>query len=234
MRQSQKNNRARSKNGRKSNGPSINRVYESTGPEGKVRGTPQQIIEKYQSLARDKATAGDRILAESFLQHAEHYLRILGAAQAAQSQPRREEREEDESEAHEAEQPSVREQPSAEGGGRSRAVSDGLAVMDADGASEMVATPESFTPPARRGVRRKDEADGELEGEETPRRPRRRPARRTKDDAVRTETEEQPSASVEPVSVVEPSEPAAEARSDGGDNEQDGGEWQQTSAIGHA
>ena len=239
MRQSQKNNRARSKNGRKSNGPSINRVYESTGPEGKVRGTPQQIIEKYQSLARDKATAGDRVLAESFLQHAEHYLRILGAAQAAQTQPRRDERdEEDMAEAHEAEQPSSRDpqgerQPSSEGGGRSRAVSDGLAVMDADGASEMVATPESFTPPPRRGRRAAEEPEGESEAsEEAPRRPRRRPTRRPKEPA-RTEASEQPTASTEPASVVEPSEPSKEVRVDGGDGDQDG-DWSQTSAIGHA
>ncbi|MEL6977702.1 MAG: DUF4167 domain-containing protein [Pseudomonadota bacterium] len=81
MRQSPKSNRPRNKNGRKPSGPSPNRVYESTGPEGKVRGTPQQIIDKYQSLARDRATAGDRVLAESFLQHAEHYMRILTASQ---------------------------------------------------------------------------------------------------------------------------------------------------------
>lgn len=96
MRQSQKTNRPRNKNGRKPSGPSPNRVYESTGPEGKVRGTPQQIIEKYQSLARDKATAGDRVLSESFMQHAEHYMRILTAAQPAA--PRYDERLDDRSE----------------------------------------------------------------------------------------------------------------------------------------
>jgi hypothetical protein len=55
----------------------MNRVYESAGPEGKVRGTPQQIIDKYQTLARDAQTSGDRVVAENFLQHAEHYQRIL-------------------------------------------------------------------------------------------------------------------------------------------------------------
>ncbi|MEO1329032.1 MAG: DUF4167 domain-containing protein [Pseudomonadota bacterium] len=97
MRQTSKSSRPRNKGNRKSNGASINRVYESSGPEGKVRGTPQQIIEKYQTLARDRATAGDRILAESFLQHAEHYARILTAAQAASAaqQPRRDDDYED-------------------------------------------------------------------------------------------------------------------------------------------
>ncbi|MEM8842626.1 MAG: DUF4167 domain-containing protein [Pseudomonadota bacterium] len=84
MRSPQKNNRARGRGRSKGNGNSANRVYESTGPEGKVRGTPQQIIEKYLSLARDSQTSGDRVVAENFLQHAEHYQRLLIQANAAQ------------------------------------------------------------------------------------------------------------------------------------------------------
>lgn len=80
MRSSSKN-RSRSKNGRKSLGNIVNRVFESAGPEGKVRGTPQQIIEKYSTLSRDAQTAGDRISAENFQQHAEHYIRMLADAQ---------------------------------------------------------------------------------------------------------------------------------------------------------
>lgn len=59
----------------------VNRVFDSSGPEGKVRGTPQQIIEKYQTLARDAQLANDRVAAENFLQHAEHYTRLLAEAQ---------------------------------------------------------------------------------------------------------------------------------------------------------
>lgn len=59
----------------------MNRVFDSSGPEGKVRGTPQQIIEKYNQLARDSQLSGDRVATENFQQHAEHYLRLLGAAQ---------------------------------------------------------------------------------------------------------------------------------------------------------
>lgn len=59
----------------------VNRVFDSSGPEGKVRGTPQQIIDKYQSLARDAQLGNDRVAAENFLQHAEHYTRMLGEAQ---------------------------------------------------------------------------------------------------------------------------------------------------------
>ena len=77
MRPSQKPNRTRGRGNRKPNGNNMNRVYESSGPEGKVRGTPQQIIEKYLSLARDAQTSGNRVIAENFLQHAEHYQRIM-------------------------------------------------------------------------------------------------------------------------------------------------------------
>lgn len=92
MRSPQKNNRTRGRGRSKGNGNSANRVYESTGPEGKVRGTPQQIIEKYLSLARDAQTSGDRVIAENFLQHAEHYQRILiQAAATQQSQDQRRE-----------------------------------------------------------------------------------------------------------------------------------------------
>ena len=83
MRSSSKSrNRGRNANRRGNNGGSIiNRVFESAGPEGKVRGTPQQIIDKYISLAHDTQLSGDRVSAENFQQHAEHYSRILSEAQ---------------------------------------------------------------------------------------------------------------------------------------------------------
>ena len=69
-------------NGRRPNpGNVINRVFDSSGPEGKVRGTPQQIIDKYQSLAHDSQLSGDRVSAENFQQHSEHYARLLREAQ---------------------------------------------------------------------------------------------------------------------------------------------------------
>jgi hypothetical protein len=88
MRASQKSSRARGRGGRKPNGSNVNRVYESAGPEGKVRGTPQQIIDKYLTLARDAQTSGDRVVAENFLQHAEHYQRILIEAAGARQERR--------------------------------------------------------------------------------------------------------------------------------------------------
>lgn len=73
--------RSRSKANRpRTLGNIVNRVFDSSGPEGKVRGTPQQIIEKYQTLARDAQLSNDRVAAENFLQHAEHYTRLLAEA----------------------------------------------------------------------------------------------------------------------------------------------------------
>lgn len=60
-----------------------NQTFESNGPDVKVRGTAQQVLEKYLMLARDASSSGDRIQAESYLQYAEHYYRILSAAQAS-------------------------------------------------------------------------------------------------------------------------------------------------------
>jgi Domain of unknown function (DUF4167) len=59
-----------------------NRAFDSNGPDGvKVRGAAQHVYEKYQQLARDAHTAGDRVLAENHLQHAEHYFRVMRAMQ---------------------------------------------------------------------------------------------------------------------------------------------------------
>jgi hypothetical protein len=59
-----------------------NRAFESNGPDGvKIRGAAQHVFEKYQQLARDALTSGDRVLAENYQQHAEHYFRVLRAVQ---------------------------------------------------------------------------------------------------------------------------------------------------------
>lgn len=59
-----------------------NRAFDSNGPDGvKVRGAAQHVYEKYQQLARDAHTAGDRVVAENHLQHAEHYFRLMRAMQ---------------------------------------------------------------------------------------------------------------------------------------------------------
>jgi len=83
MRSSNKSRSRNKNNNRRTNnvGNVVNRVFDSAGPEGKVRGTPQQIIEKYQALFRDAQLSGDRVAAENFQQHAEHYTRLLSEAQ---------------------------------------------------------------------------------------------------------------------------------------------------------
>ena len=52
-------------------------TFDSNGPDGRVRGNARQVYEKYLSLARDASSAGDRVAAEAYYQHAEHYFRIL-------------------------------------------------------------------------------------------------------------------------------------------------------------
>ncbi|PWC27240.1 hypothetical protein CR165_19235 [Pseudoroseomonas aestuarii] len=74
---------------RQSNHQPMNRnhVFDSNGPDMRLRGTAQQLFEKYLQLGRDATGAGDRVMAESYFQHAEHYFRILNAmAQAVQAQ----------------------------------------------------------------------------------------------------------------------------------------------------
>jgi len=80
MRQAQHNKRSRGRS-RKS-GSSGNRVYESNGPDVKVRGNASHIAEKYVNLARDASSGGDLVAAENYLQHAEHYFRLVAVAQS--------------------------------------------------------------------------------------------------------------------------------------------------------
>ena len=77
MRQAQQNRRGRGRS-RKGQNP-LTRTYESNGPDVKIRGTPSHIAEKYVSMARDALSSGDPVLAENYLQHAEHYNRIIMA-----------------------------------------------------------------------------------------------------------------------------------------------------------
>lgn len=206
MRPSQKNRNGRNKSGRKPSGNVINRVFESAGPEGKVRGTPQQIIDKYLLLARDAQTAGDRVNAENFQQHAEHYARLLSAAQEQQEEHRRNlarqqglvdqpdaredgqdaSRVDDESGSGErnaataaepGEQPAPRRERSRRRSGGEHPSGSGMETIDAeDDASGPVATPEA----AKKA--RKPEAEADV-AEAAPAPRRRRRAAKPADDA---------------------------------------------------
>ena len=74
----------RGRSGRKGPNP-LTRSYESNGPDVKIRGTAQHVAEKYLQLARDAQSSGDTIMAESLLQHAEHYFRLIASAQTQQT-----------------------------------------------------------------------------------------------------------------------------------------------------
>ncbi|MEM6539381.1 MAG: DUF4167 domain-containing protein, partial [Pseudomonadota bacterium] len=75
----------RGRNQRRRQGANPNRAYDSNGPEVRIRGTANQIHDKYQALARDASSAGDRVKAENYLQHAEHYFRLIRSMQPAQA-----------------------------------------------------------------------------------------------------------------------------------------------------
>lgn len=73
-----RNNRNNNNNNRgKGGGNNRAQVFDSNGPEVRIRGTANQILEKYENLAKDARSSGDSVLAESYLQHAEHYQRII-------------------------------------------------------------------------------------------------------------------------------------------------------------
>lgn len=76
---SNRRQRSRSNGGRRSN-QQRTQVYDSNGPDVRIRGTAHQVAEKYLALAKDSISAGDRIMAESYYQHAEHYIRIINEA----------------------------------------------------------------------------------------------------------------------------------------------------------
>lgn len=87
MRPGQNNKRMRGRPNSSRKGPNpLTRSYESNGPDVKIRGTAHHIGEKYLQLARDAQSSGDPVAAESYLQHAEHYFRLIAVAQQAQQQ----------------------------------------------------------------------------------------------------------------------------------------------------
>lgn len=84
MRGRNNNNNNNGTNNRRGPNP-LTRSYESNGPDVKIRGTAHHVAEKYLQLARDSQTSGDPVAAESYLQHAEHYFRLIASAQQAQA-----------------------------------------------------------------------------------------------------------------------------------------------------
>lgn len=73
------NNGRRSRGRSYKKGPSRMQVFDSNGPEVRIRGTAHQVTEKYLALAKDAASAGDHTLQQNYLQHAEHYQRVINS-----------------------------------------------------------------------------------------------------------------------------------------------------------
>ena len=88
MRPGNQNQNKRLRGRSRNKGPNpLTRTYESNGPDVKVRGTALHIAEKYVQLARDAHSSSDPVMAENYYQHAEHYYRIIAAAQAQSPNP---------------------------------------------------------------------------------------------------------------------------------------------------
>ncbi len=83
-----RNNRYNARRGSGQGGGRQSHTLDSNGPGMKIRGNPNQIFEKYQALARDAHTAGDRVMEENYAQHAEHYYRLANSEGAGGQQQR--------------------------------------------------------------------------------------------------------------------------------------------------
>lgn len=205
MRPGQQNKRGRGRgnnnnNNRKNSNP-LSRSYDSSGPDVKIRGTAQHIAEKYGQLARDAQSSGDTVMAENYLQHAEHYNRIIFAAQAQmQERYQRDERENTpEPDAQQPQQAAQADASSASNGAQPAAVEDGSGPQPVlDGVPAEMAMADQPT----------GEAEPRPSGRSATRRPRRPRAPKKDDAAAPADAKDVPS---EP---VEASAPAVAAASD--------------------
>ncbi|SHH77489.1 protein of unknown function [Marivita hallyeonensis] len=152
----------------------VNRVFDSSGPEGKVRGTPQQIIDKYNQLARDAQLSNDRVNAENFQQHAEHYMRLLSEAQREQDARReQQERENRERQAQRDADRAARQDNDPQSDDPSSAPQPDVVDITKDEDSGLVETPEAKAdekpkkPRAPRKPRKKPEPQAEV-AQDTP------------------------------------------------------------------
>lgn len=171
MRQGSGSRRSRGRaNGKRSFNQGPNRSFESNGPGVKLRGTASQVFDKYLALARDASSSGDRIAAENFYQHAEHYYRLHSAFNAERKQR------ENERQDGEEQRSSDGEQATDEQDGRADAVASGESDQKADDqkpkeaaksddakkAGDEDETAEKASPPKRRR-RRSAPKDSEAE-----------------------------------------------------------------------
>ncbi len=88
MRQGQNSKRPRGRGSNRRNVPARHQTFDSNGPSVRIRGSAFQVHEKYLAMARDANTSGDRVAAENFLQHAEHYFRVINVDSDASGKDR--------------------------------------------------------------------------------------------------------------------------------------------------
>jgi hypothetical protein len=146
MRNGQKRMRGRGGH-RKSQNP-LTRVYESNGPDVKIRGTASHIAEKYIQLARDAQSSGDPVAAENYYQHAEHYFRLIAAAQEQfrQQNP------------YYQQQPQQGQAPGAQQGGGEDYEDDGDEGQPFMGQNEPSFQPQPYLPPNAQPFPPRDQA----------------------------------------------------------------------------
>lgn len=166
MRQGQQNRRGRGRGRKVQN--NLSRNLESNGPDVKIRGTAAHIAEKYATLARDALSSGDTVAGENYLQHAEHYNRIIMANQQAQQAQQAQQQTE---QANGSSQPKERGSGNgADTAGNEQPGDDasGAEASSQAAASEKIADDDGLARTMARTVKRsangaKAEADGEAE-----------------------------------------------------------------------
>ncbi len=207
MRPQQQGRRQRNRNNsggnnRRNQNP-LSRNYESNGPDVKIRGNAQVIADKYATLARDALSSGDNVMAENYLQHAEHYNRIIMAAQA-QMQTQREERGQDDqdsddddnaTEAAAAPDGGDRQQRSRRGRDRQQGAANGEAQPDGDAQPNGKDASEAPQPvigetPVEVTLEEQEQAASGQPRRSTPRRPRK--PRPNPDESATESAEAQP------------------------------------------
>lgn len=161
--------RRRSGGGGNNNNP--NRHFESNGPDVKIRGSAQQILDKYLQYARDAQTAGERITSEAYMQHAEHYFRLVAQMQP-KSKPAKEDGSDNEA-SDEAETDKAEAEVEEAGAGaddKAETANDPLKVIDepaeAEAESEDGDKEAAPKPRRRRAYRKKAEAEAEEGGDD--------------------------------------------------------------------
>lgn len=175
-------------------------VFDSNGPEGRIRGNAHQVMEKYLTLARDASSQGDRVAAENFYQHAEHYFRLINAYNQNNGQRR------PQNLPTPAEDQNDMTGDDGEGDEQSSASAESEAYNDESGASQdqpMEGVEQPERPQRAERAPRGERPPREPRGERPPREPREPRAERPEraERPVRAEQSEQPEHGEQPQRV---------------------------------